>query len=279
MASLQQSCRPLGASSTSRPARRFAAFGPLPAAHRASIRPSLLVARAEPESKTQQQVVQVRARWPARPPALGAPRPGLLLPASCPAGWARTRRLLAPTGPRLLLLPPRAGEGGPAALGAPRERAQDAGGAGQEGPALAAVPGAVDAGGHRVGARHRPAAAAAGRAPAHLRACSGAGGARAALAAAHAPASAGQPALPPASPLAARRASPSPLPPQVGSIFEYVDKNPVFGVLQPDNPLWAPVLLFMGVTGLPTAGFLFYKGVQGANEAAELQDKMDGYID
>lgn len=27
------------------------------------------------------------------------------------------------------------------------------------------------------------------------------------------------------------------------------------------------------------AGFLFFKGVQGANEAAERQDKLDGYIE
>jgi hypothetical protein len=53
----------------------------------------------------------------------------------------------------------------------------------------------------------------------------------------------------------------------------------VFGVLQPDNPAWAPVLLFMSISGLPMSGFLFYKGVSGANEAAELQDKLDGYID
>ena len=74
--------------------------------------------------------------------------------------------------------------------------------------------------------------------------------------------------------------SPPPLAPsQVGSIFEFIDRNPVFGVLQPDNPAWAPVLRFMSITGLPMAGFLFYKGVTGANEAAELQDKLDGYID
>lgn len=42
--------------------------------------------------------------------------------------------------------------------------------------------------------------------------------------------------------------------PQVGSIFEYVDKNPVFGVIQPDNPLWAPVLGLFAFTGIPLAG-------------------------
>jgi hypothetical protein len=75
--------------------------------------------------------------------------------------------------------------------------------------------------------------------------------------------------------------SPSRLPrphTQVGSIFEYLDRNAVFGVIQPDSPLWAPVLGLFAITGLPTAGFLFFKGVQAANEAAEMQDRIDGYI-
>jgi hypothetical protein len=29
----------------------------------------------------------------------------------------------------------------------------------------------------------------------------------------------------------------------------------------------------------PCAGFLFFKGVKAANEAAEAQDRMDGYIE
>ncbi len=40
----------------------------------------------------------------------------------------------------------------------------------------------------------------------------------------------------------------------VGSIFEFIDRNPLFGVVQPDNPVWAPILLFFAVTGFPTAG-------------------------
>jgi hypothetical protein len=36
-------------------------------------------------------------------------------------------------------------------------------------------------------------------------------------------------------------------------VFEYFNKNPVFGVIQPDNPLWAPILGFFAITGLPTA--------------------------
>ena len=56
-----------------------------------------------------------------------------------------------------------------------------------------------------------------------------------------------------------------PLPPaalptaQVGSIFEYANQRPVFDVIQPDSPLYAPILGFFALTGLPTAGFLFYK--------------------
>jgi len=64
----------------------------------------------------------------------------------------------------------------------------------------------------------------------------------------------------------------------VGSIFEFADKNPIFGVVQPDSPLWAPILGFFALTGLPLSGFLFFKCVQAANEAAEAQDRMDGYI-
>lgn len=41
---------------------------------------------------------------------------------------------------------------------------------------------------------------------------------------------------------------------QVGSIFEYVDGNAVFGVVQPDSPLWAPILGFFAFTGIPSAG-------------------------
>eukprot|EP00798_Chlamydomonas_sp_ICE-L_P024926 gene24926-10577_t len=63
----------------------------------------------------------------------------------------------------------------------------------------------------------------------------------------------------------------------VGSIFEYQYGNPIFGVIQPDNFLWAPILLGMGVTGLPTAGFLFYKGITAFNEDADRQNKLDGY--
>ena len=41
---------------------------------------------------------------------------------------------------------------------------------------------------------------------------------------------------------------------QVGSIFEFTNRNAIFGVLPPENPLWAPILLLFAVTGLPSAG-------------------------
>lgn len=37
-------------------------------------------------------------------------------------------------------------------------------------------------------------------------------------------------------------------------MFEYVDKNAVFGVIPPESPLWAPVLGLFAFTGIPTAG-------------------------
>lgn len=44
---------------------------------------------------------------------------------------------------------------------------------------------------------------------------------------------------------------------QVGSIFEYAARNPLFGVVKPDNFLWAPILLFFAITGFPSAGACF----------------------
>lgn len=41
---------------------------------------------------------------------------------------------------------------------------------------------------------------------------------------------------------------------QTGSWFELANKNPIFGVLGPDNPLWKIILGFFGVSGYPTAG-------------------------
>mmetsp|Transcript_10283 Transcript_10283/g.30949 ORF Transcript_10283/g.30949 Transcript_10283/m.30949 type:complete len:197 (+) Transcript_10283:114-704(+) len=63
----------------------------------------------------------------------------------------------------------------------------------------------------------------------------------------------------------------------VGSIFEFLNKNPIFGVLPSSSPFYLPILGFFVVTGFPTAGFLFLKGVDAFNKAADRQDKMDGY--
>ncbi|KAI7839231.1 hypothetical protein COHA_007044 [Chlorella ohadii] len=63
----------------------------------------------------------------------------------------------------------------------------------------------------------------------------------------------------------------------IGSIFEYANQHAIFDVIQPDSPLYTPILGFFALTGLPTAGFLFYKAVQSANKAAEQMDKLDGY--
>ena len=41
---------------------------------------------------------------------------------------------------------------------------------------------------------------------------------------------------------------------QVGSIFEFANKNAIFGVVKPDSFLWAPILLFFAITGFPSAG-------------------------
>ncbi|KAK9819746.1 hypothetical protein WJX72_001856 [[Myrmecia] bisecta] len=63
----------------------------------------------------------------------------------------------------------------------------------------------------------------------------------------------------------------------VGSIFEFANKNAVFGVIQPDNALYTPILGIFALTGLPTSGWLFFKSIQAANKAAEDMDKLDGF--
>jgi len=53
---------------------------------------------------------------------------------------------------------------------------------------------------------------------------------------------------------------------QVGSFFEFAEKNPIFGVIQPDSPLWAPILGLFAITGIPTAGawgLVFFGGGEG----------------
>ncbi|KAK4430391.1 hypothetical protein Salat_1339800 [Sesamum alatum] len=63
----------------------------------------------------------------------------------------------------------------------------------------------------------------------------------------------------------------------IGSIFEYVNQRPVFGVLNSDSVFYAPVLGFFAFTGIPSAAFLWFKSVQVANKEAEEQDRRDGY--
>ena len=63
----------------------------------------------------------------------------------------------------------------------------------------------------------------------------------------------------------------------VGSAFELSAGRPAFGVVAPDSPLYLPLLGGFAATGLPTAGWLFFKAVTTANEEAARQDRADGY--
>ncbi|KAE9621926.1 hypothetical protein Lal_00032834 [Lupinus albus] len=63
----------------------------------------------------------------------------------------------------------------------------------------------------------------------------------------------------------------------IGSIFEYVNQKPVFGVLSSDSVFYAPLLGFFAFTGIPSSAFLWFKSVQTANKEAEEQDRRDGY--
>lgn len=40
----------------------------------------------------------------------------------------------------------------------------------------------------------------------------------------------------------------------VGSVFEFINKNPIFGVIKPESPFWLPILALFAFTGLPVAG-------------------------
>ncbi|OWM66514.1 uncharacterized protein LOC116201776 [Punica granatum] len=64
----------------------------------------------------------------------------------------------------------------------------------------------------------------------------------------------------------------------IGSVFEYVNQRPVFGVLNSDSIFYAPLLGFFAFTGIPTSAFLWFKSVQVANKEAEDQDRRDGYL-
>lgn len=93
---------------------------------------------------------------------------------------------------------------------------------------------------------------------------------------------------------------------QIGSVFEYVNQRPAFGVLNSDSVFYAPLLGFFAFTGIPTSvsleftliivslhqitmfadrifflqiqAFLWFKSVQIANKEAEEQDRRDGYF-
>uniref|UniRef100_A0A803PR84 Uncharacterized protein n=1 Tax=Cannabis sativa TaxID=3483 RepID=A0A803PR84_CANSA len=64
----------------------------------------------------------------------------------------------------------------------------------------------------------------------------------------------------------------------IGSVFEYANQKPVFGVVNPDSIFYAPLLGFFAFTGIPTSAYLWFKSVQVANKEAEEQDKKDGYM-
>ncbi|MED6182085.1 hypothetical protein PIB30_025321 [Stylosanthes scabra] len=64
----------------------------------------------------------------------------------------------------------------------------------------------------------------------------------------------------------------------IGSIFEYVNQRPVFGVLGSDSVFYVPLLAFFAFTGIPSSAFLWYKSVEAANKEAEEQDKRDGFL-
>ncbi|XP_062180493.1 uncharacterized protein LOC133884908 [Phragmites australis] len=64
----------------------------------------------------------------------------------------------------------------------------------------------------------------------------------------------------------------------VGSIFEYTNQRPVFGIIGSDSALYAPLLGFFVFTGIPTSAFLWFKAVQTANREAEEQDRRDGFM-
>lgn len=64
----------------------------------------------------------------------------------------------------------------------------------------------------------------------------------------------------------------------IGSVFEYMSQNPVFGIVRSDSVFYTPLLGFFALTGIPTSAYLWFKSVQIANKEAEEQDKRDGYL-
>lgn len=64
----------------------------------------------------------------------------------------------------------------------------------------------------------------------------------------------------------------------IGSVFEYANQRPAFGVLNSDSVFYAPLLGFFAFAGIPTSAFLWFKSVQVATKEAEDQDRRDGYL-
>uniref|UniRef100_A0A452ZEC7 Uncharacterized protein n=1 Tax=Aegilops tauschii subsp. strangulata TaxID=200361 RepID=A0A452ZEC7_AEGTS len=58
---------------------------------------------------------------------------------------------------------------------------------------------------------------------------------------------------PPSSPPPPLRSADRRIRVQIGSIFEYTNGRAVFGVVGTDSPLYAPILGFFAVTGIPTS--------------------------
>eukprot|EP00897_Mesotaenium_endlicherianum_P005187 jgi/Mesen1/4697/ME000241S03732 len=65
----------------------------------------------------------------------------------------------------------------------------------------------------------------------------------------------------------------------VGSIFEYFNQNPIFGVVFPGNPLYVPILGIFTFTGLPLSAYLFSKSIKAFNKLSDDTDREDGYTD
>ncbi|XP_073296655.1 uncharacterized protein [Primulina huaijiensis] len=63
----------------------------------------------------------------------------------------------------------------------------------------------------------------------------------------------------------------------IGSIFEYANERPVFGILNSDSVFYAPLLGFFVSVGIPASAFLWFKSVEVANKEAEEQDRRDGF--
>ena len=64
----------------------------------------------------------------------------------------------------------------------------------------------------------------------------------------------------------------------MGSCFELAYKNPIFGLVGPENFLYYPILGIFILTGPFTAWKLWSKAISAANAETERMDKQDGYM-